>query len=92
MEMSWLITILLFLGAIFLMSRLGIGGCGTHGSFGGHGGCGTHRSNGHDSEHMSGDQTTKSALEILNERYVKGDISQEEYARIKEEILNNKPG
>ena len=86
--MSWLITILVFVGVMFLMSRLGIGGCGTHGGVGGHRGCGMHGNNGHDSGHMLGDQATGSALEILNERYAKGEISQEEYTRVKEEILD----
>ncbi|MFA6973314.1 MAG: SHOCT domain-containing protein [Parcubacteria group bacterium] len=52
-----------------------------HGGFGGHGGCGGNHG-GHDGANFQ----KNSAIDILNERYAKGEINKQEYEEKKKDL------
>ncbi len=49
---------------------------------------GKHQMHSHGDEGNSSADDTKTALEILNERYARGEIGKEEYSSMKNEILS----
>ncbi|EQB70547.1 MAG: hypothetical protein AMDU1_APLC00055G0005 [Thermoplasmatales archaeon A-plasma] len=60
--------------------------CGCMKNSGNH--MGKHQMHSHGDEGNSSADDTKTALEILNERYARGEIGKEEYLSMKNEILS----